>query len=339
MRLLLHAPKVHEGGGFVLLRELLEAAPGFLQWAQLDRRTMDRLELKQELEVYYVARTGLARILAEWRLWRESQSNDVILCFHSMPPLFPVRGRVVVFQQNRNLLGMNSLRQFPVKVALRIAIERLIGKIFRCRVSEYVVQTGTMARDLRTWHGGDPAVSVLPFAGSFGIDQKGEITTEGYDFVYVATGGAHKNHDRLIDAWVLLAEKDIFPSLVLTVGPENERLLGRIEHLSSTSNIRIDNLGRLPREQVLDLYKRSRALIFPSTSESFGLPLLEANARGLPIVAPELDYVRDLVHPVETFDAGSAVSISRAVRRFLKRPEAPLSVMTANEFLERILQP
>jgi len=200
MRLLLHAPKVHDGGGFVLLRDLLEAAPGSLQWAQLDRRTMDRLELKQELEVYYVARTGLARILAEWRLWRESQRGDVILCFHGMPPLFPVRGRVVVFQQNRNLLGMNSLRQFPVKVALRIAFERLIGKIFRRRVSEYVVQTGTMARNLRRWHGGDPAVRVLPFADPFDIDQNSDITTEEYDFVYVATGDAHKNHDRLVDA-------------------------------------------------------------------------------------------------------------------------------------------
>lgn len=127
---------------------------------------------------------------------------------------------------------------------------------------------------------------------------------------------------------------------MLTVGPENERLLGRIEHLSSTSNIRIDNLGRLPREQVLDLYKRSRALIFPSTSESFGLPLLEADGCGLPIVASELDYVGEPVNPVETFDAGGwAVSISRVVRRFLGCQEAPLSVMTASEFLERILHP
>ena len=127
--------------------------------------------------------------------------------------------------------------------------------------------------------------------------------------------------------------------LVLTVGPENERLLAQIEHLSSTSNIRIDNLGRLPREQVLDLYKRSRALIFTSTSESFGLLLLEADACGLPIVASELDFVRDVVNPVETFDAGSAVSISRAVRRFLGCQEVPASVMTASEFVERILHP
>ncbi len=138
---------------------------------------------------------------------------------------------------------------------------------------------------------------------------------------------------------MLLAEAGISPSLVLTVGPENGRLLERLAHLSSTGSIRIENLGSLPREQVLNLYKRVRALIFPATSESFGLPLLEASACGLPIVASELDYVRDLVNPAETFDAGSAVSIARAVRRFLGCPESPAPVMTASEFLERILHP
>ena len=119
MRLLLHAPNVHTGGGFVLLQELLGAAPDALQWAQLDSRIQSRLRLPQGPEVHYVARNGLARLVAEWRLWRTSQSDDVILCFNGMPPLFPVQGRVIVFQQNRILLGMNSLWQFPMKIALR----------------------------------------------------------------------------------------------------------------------------------------------------------------------------------------------------------------------------
>ena len=89
----------------------------------------------------------------------------------------------------------------------------------------------------------------------------------------------------------------------------------------------------------MNLYKNSRALIYPSTLESFGLPLLEAATCGLPVLASELDYVRDIVSPAVTFDAGSAVSIARAVRRFLGCPESPMPVMTASGFLERILRP
>jgi len=59
------------------MRELLEAAPGSLQWAQLDQRTIGRLGLKRKLEVHYIARSGLARLVAEWRLWRESLRDDV----------------------------------------------------------------------------------------------------------------------------------------------------------------------------------------------------------------------------------------------------------------------
>jgi len=179
----------------------------------------------------------------------------------------------------------------------------------------------------------------MPFADSFSAGRNSEVAACEYDFVYVATGDAHKNHEHLLDAWLLLEEAGLFPSLVLTVGAENAKLLGRLEHLCAASRLRIENLGELSREQVLDLYTHARALIYPSTLESFGLPLLEAAACGLPIVASELDYVRDLVEPVETFDAGSAVSIARAVRRFLECPEPPVALMTASGFLERILRP
>ena len=338
MRLVLHAPNVHSGGGIELLRELLDACPGCLRWAQFDERAREVLDRQLSSEVRYVARTIPARLYAEWKLWRASKPDDLVLCFHGMPPLFPARGRVVVFQQNRFLLGVNSLGQMPAKVALRIVLERALCKLFRHHVDEYLVQTETMAEALRHWHGREPAVQILPFADLFCTVYSKDHTIDGYDFVYVASGDAHKNHERLIEAWLLLAKAGLFPSLALTLGPEDQTLLDRLEQLCSETAIRIYNLGVLPRGRVLELYQSAGALIFPSTAESFGMPLVEAAASGLPIVAAELDYVRDVVSPVETFDPESAVSISRAVRRFLGCPEMPGPILTAGEFVERILQ-
>jgi len=243
----------------------------------------------------------------------------------------------VVFVQNRYLLGESSLRHFPAKVALRIVFERVVCALLRSHVDGYVVQTKTMAENLRCWHRGEPVVRVLPFADLFDTVCSRDHADDGYDFVYVASGDAHKNHERLIDAWLLLAKVGLFPSLALTLGSENRRLLVRLERLRSESEIRVYHLGVLPRERVLELYKCAGALIFPSTSESFGLPLVEAAACGLPVVAAELDYVRDVVTPLETFNPESPLSIARAVRRFLDCPEAPGSVMRASEFVERIL--
>ena len=69
---------------------------------------------------------------------------------------------------------------------------------------------------------------------------------------------------------------------------------------------------------MLALYASAGALVFPSLGESFGLPLIEARQAGLSILAPELDYVRDVCEPAQTFDPQSATSIARAVKRFLQ---------------------
>lgn len=334
---MLHAPNVHTGGGLVLLRGLLASPAMESAWAQLDRRAKDHLTLPPGLDVRYAKRSLISRLTAEWRLWRESTMDGLVLCFHGMPPWFPVRGRVVVFQQNLNLLGVNSLRQFPLKVAVRIAFERRICRLFRGYVDEYVVQSRSMARAVAHWHGGSPPIRILPFAdpGPVAADQAASPT---YDFVYVASGDAHKNHRRLLDAWILLARDGLFPTLALTVESDNRRIIESLSALRTAHRIRVENLPNLTHEQVLALYQRSRALIFPSTGESFGLPLLEAAARGLPIVAAERDYVRDVVTPVETFDPESPVSIARAVRRFLGSQESAVPVVTPGDFLEQLLR-
>jgi len=82
----------------------------------------------------------------------------------------------------------------------------------------------------------------------------------------------------------------------------------------------------------------SGAMIFASLTESFGLPLIEATRLGLPIVAPELDYVRDVCLPAQTFDPSSALSIARAVRRFLDCPEPTGALMTASEFWRELIE-
>jgi glycosyltransferase involved in cell wall biosynthesis len=70
--------------------------------------------------------------------------------------------------------------------------------------------------------------------------------------------------------------------------------------------------------------------------ESFGLPLIEARQAGLPILASELDYVRDVVDPEQTFDPDSPMSIARAVKRFLGVEVTPIPLLSASQFLESV---
>lgn len=343
-RIIFYAPNVHTGGGLVLLREMLAAWPADRSLvAYLDARARAALSIREDFTIRWVTPTLAGRLTAEIGLGRVCRSEDDVFCFHGLPPLFVgVRGLVRVFQQNKLCLDSTPLNRFPWRTRLRIFAERLISRWFRFRVAEYIVQTGAMQRALLDWYGSRtadrPRVTVFPFAErrDAAPPRGGEKT---YDFVYVSDGSAHKNHQTLLRAWIRLAQDGFRPSLALTLGTRDERLIADITRSSAEHGLAITNVGVLDRSGIMHLYAASRALIFPSVSESFGLPLVEASHLGLPILASELDYVREVCAPTETFDPQSEVSIARAVRRFLGSPEPRLLVKDASAFLTEVIRP
>lgn len=337
-RLVLYAPNVNTGGGLTLLRELVSVTPTAAR-AFLDARARERLQIPDATTVTWVQPSPVDRLLAEYRLARTTGPDDTVLCFHGLPPLLGNRGRVVVFLQNRIHLGFDRLGQFAPRTRLRLSLERAIARIFRYRVDTYVVQTPSMRTALLAWHGGDVDVRVCPFAGSAADTAPSADTGTGrrWEFLYVADGVAHKNHRRLLEAWRLLAEDGLRPTLALTLGPRDSALIGEVDDAVRRHGLLIENLGELPHRDIMRAYHQAGALVFPSTSESFGLPLVEAKQSGLPIVASERDFVRDVCTPVQTFDPNSAVSIARAVKRFLGCEEMTIALRSPRQFLDEVL--
>lgn len=336
MRLLFHAPNVNTGGGLRLLQDVLSVVPSPIAWAQLDLRTRAVDLPLPKVPVHLVGNTLLSRLAAEWRLWRECLNADVALCFHGLPPLFPLRGRVVVFVQNRLLIDRGSLGDYPLPLRIRITLERLWFATLQSRCSRYIVQTPSMAIKLRRFLRHPAEIIVSPFAA---LDEPssaaaGSLEPAQVDFVYVASGEAHKNHLALLEAWELLADSGLRPSLALTLDPRvDTELCERIRLSANRQRLAISICGPLSAAAIQRLYGRSKALIYPSLKESLGLPLVEAAHAGLPIIASERDYVRDVVVPVQTFDPSSPRSIARAVRRFLGKADPAIELGTAGAFL------
>jgi glycosyltransferase involved in cell wall biosynthesis len=102
--------------------------------------------------------------------------------------------------------------------------------------------------------------------------------------------------------------------------------------------LQIQNLGTIDAAAMAAAYVRTDALIYPSLLESFGLPLIEASVAGVPIIAAELDYVRDVVSPVQTFDPASAISIARAVKRFCGFMSDEIRIDGPAEFLATVMR-
>lgn len=345
-RLIIYAPNVHQGGGRTLLLELLAALANnsnFTGHAFMDARMDVPSDLQKGVIVTRVKPDIIHRLKAEWILWFQTGSEDTVICFGNLPPLFNIRAKVIVFIQNRYLIERVNLNGFPVIVKLRLILERMWLKWRSGSVHEFVVQTPTMQRIMKNYMNILP--SVLPFISetSSGNNRTAEglnrDLSDKYDFLYVASSEPHKNHKRLIEAWCLLAEDGVWPTLCLTVNEKTApELCAWIIGMKNRYGLRINNVGSVARKDVLLLYNNACAFIFPSTFESFGLPLIEAKQAGLPVLASELDFVRDILDPEESFDPYSAVSIVRAVKRFMKIPDRPLPLLNASEFIERITE-
>ena len=56
----------------------------------------------------------------------------------------------------------------------------------------------------------------------------------------------------------------------------------------------VDFLGRLSDKKLIELYSESFAFVFPSFSEGFGLPGLEAMATNLPVIASEIPIFKEI---------------------------------------------
>lgn len=288
--------------------------------------------------VICVSPTLVGRLIGEWRLKQIAKAEDVVLCFGNLPPLFHISGHVRVFLQNRYLFGRRDFAKFGWRARLRLQIERYWLYFRLKKTFQVIVQTSSMARELDT-ETGIQARLLSFFPVTTPLESK-RSKFKRFDFIYVATGEPHKNHLNLVEAWKLLAKDGMHPSLCLTLDREKDHhLLRWVEIQVHDACLRIENVGLRSREDLDQHYRESGALIYPSTLESFGLPLLEAAAAELPILASELDYVRDVSVPVETFDPESPISIARAVKRYLGLAESPPQPMSPEGFLQAIRTP
>tara|TARA_E500000178_G_C17004007_1_gene747192 strand:+ start:1213 stop:2247 length:1035 start_codon:yes stop_codon:yes gene_type:complete len=331
---IIFSPGVHTGGGLVLLKAALVNFPKNLPLILfLDIRISKLINIPENAKVFWINPNLFSRILFEWKLFRITTENTILLSFTSLPPLFRNKGYVIVFHQNSILLQDTTLKVFSKIKEFKFILKRLYSKIYKKNINEYIVQTPSMEVLLKKFYDSKINVRVIPFAENLSSTK---LNDNRGGFLYIADGNAHKNHNNLLEAWSLLGKNGFKPKLFLTLSENDKLLLKKIEYLCLVEGLEIYNIDKNNRHDILDIYKSSEALIFPSLYESFGLPLIEASQMGLPILASELDYVREACDPVETFDPNSPKSIMKAVYRFIGKSYPKVKIESPISFLNEI---
>jgi glycosyltransferase involved in cell wall biosynthesis len=143
----------------------------------------------------------------------------------------------------------------------------------------------------------------------------------------VSTLHPHKNLERLIHAF---GRKPRREKLVLAgmKGFQAREIEQLIAELGLTERIRVT--GWIPREELLRLFARAQACIYPSIFEGFGMPVLEALAAGVPLACSRIPPLQEVAGDAALyFDPYNEDEIEAAIERVLH--DAPLRARLATE--------
>jgi glycosyltransferase involved in cell wall biosynthesis len=156
----------------------------------------------------------------------------------------------------------------------------------------------------------------------------------------------HKNLERLLEAYSNLVQSLDDPSYLsgqalnlVIAGPISSMKLVRSLKDSLAERGLLANvwfLDSLPSEELRILYRRAEMLVFPSLEETFGFPLIEAMASGLPVVASNVSVVPEICADAASyFDPFNVADMTQAMRRVLA--DHPLRRTLVGKGLERAL--
>ncbi len=341
-KIVISAYSIHQGGGKILLDALLKSiATDSSVEVTLFLDTRLKTQAPANSQTFFVRPTLLGRIKAEMQISKLTRIHDVLLCFGNLPPLFKSFAKTYVYVQTKYLVSRNFICWTSLTTALRTFAERIWFGLRKSKSYTYFVQTPSMKKDFIKTYGSRYNCEILGFAPLFSSDPVARTLGKQRKLLYIASGDIHKNHINLFKALSVLKTKGLTPQLTLTIDTQQYPIVaGQLEKYRSRHKLEIKNHMAISREVLLNLYSEHDALIFPSYFESFGLPLIEAQQFGLPIIASDLDFVRDVVTPVETFDPHSPTSIADAIERFFKHdrpmPAVATTVKTPEEFLWRL---
>ena len=136
-------------------------------------------------------------------------------------------------------------------------------------------------------------------------------------FVYAGNHRPHKDLATLFRAWETL-DPSLEVDLVLTGHDDDDIALVRPRRERG----RLRFVGHVPQPELARLYAGALALVYPSLCEGFGLPMVEAAAVGVPVIA-SADAVPAVLRPhADVFATRDVAALRALLERTIARPEA-----------------
>lgn len=253
------------------------------------------------------------------RMWyKDNDANQYgcVFCFGNIPTQQKLKVPVYTYFHNVNLLTLGEAR--TVKEKLTMWAKRQVFRHYKKNTDCWIVQTTNTAAELkRHLKEAEERIKIMPFYDLPLALCLQKNDAHGDDYVYVSNYTGAKGHEELLEAWRILHQRGIDKTLHLTVNNKRVVFLKKIQEVQS-EGVRVINHGFIPFEQVLELYKSSKAIVYPSHNESLGLGIIEAIVAGCDVIGSDLPFIHAVCRPSEVFNPYNSESIADAIERYEK---------------------
>jgi len=213
----------------------------------------------------------------------------------------------------------------------RFSVARLKGKIYRffqlstvsksdvvfCNSSftkEQIPRTfNNKKRVLISPHGCDPIFENLPVLAERFESISLKVPEKFFLFVGRLTV-KHKNVPLLLKAFLIFSQKHPEYSIVLASAEDPTEEENKLIHLLGE---RAKIFKGLSTEEIAFLYSKATAFIFPSYYEGFGIPIIEAQHMGCPLILNDIPVFREVSGGAAIFFNGEPEDLVRAMEEII----------------------
>ena len=310
--LLIDAIYINTGGGKILLDYLIE------ELEKTDKQIFYLLDKRIQKEKYVVKSTNVILYLKSgffdrMNFYKKNKNRfSKVFCFGNIPPPIKLKSDVLTYFQNINYISY-SKKDFSLKNRFLFFLKRKILSVWKNNTNKWIVQSLYVQQKMIEKYGENKnKIEIIPFYKSFKKNEDiGNIEKIPNSFLYVSNAYPNKNHLRLIDACCNFYDKYKKGKLIVTVS-DNFTEVKNFINIKIAQNYPIENLGYVSQEALVKYYKQSEFVIFPSTSESFGLGLIEGIEFDCKIIGANLPYTYAVCEPSIVFNPLNIESIEES---------------------------
>jgi glycosyltransferase involved in cell wall biosynthesis len=237
-----------------------------------------------------------------------------------MGPSIMMSGNLSLFQTPHGQTGIDRIRAFTYMMLRRPFVHVAFRKASKVAFTSEVLRQQAIraihipAEKTFILHHG---VSTTFHPGPPVIDHSLFHERNGY-CLCVSSINPHKGYETLLRAYGRL--QGPVPVLAIAGGIADESTYRRMCNIIHDDKLadKVRILGPIGHDILPDIYRGARMFVFPSRLESFGLPLVEAMASGLPVIASDLPVCEEICGKAAIYvGTGAVQELTDAIQKVL----------------------